>query len=57
MDTKKTIQDYEIGSHNNKISVNVPEYMLSSEGLIKLMRISGYWEYNSEVIQNLDIQN
>jgi hypothetical protein len=36
--------------------VDVPEYMLSSKGVLKLMKISGYWQYNEQMISDLALQ-
>lgn len=30
--------------------------MLTSKGLVKLMKVSGYWEYNPQIIVALDLQ-
>ncbi len=56
LERNKTIQDYGIDHTNNEIDVDVPEYMLSSKGVLKLMKISGYWQYNEQMISDLALQ-
>lgn len=29
---------------------------MSSKGLLKLMKISGYWQYDEKMLSNLDLQ-
>lgn len=43
LDRKKTIKDYGIDYQNFKVQADVPEYMLTSKGLVKLMKVNGYW--------------
>ncbi len=57
LDRKKTIQDYGISYQNHEIDVDVPEYMLSSKGVLKLMKISGCWQYNEQMISDLGLQD
>ena len=53
LERNKTIQDYGINHTNNEIDVDMPEYMLTSKGVLKLMKISGYWQYNEQMISDL----
>lgn len=46
LDPRKTIRDYGINYGNNEIYAIIPDYFFGSKGLLKLMKISGYWEYN-----------
>lgn len=46
LDKSKSIADYGISYNNHEVEANVPEYMLSSKGLLKSMKISGYWLYD-----------
>lgn len=55
LDKTKTIADYGITYNNCEIDVDVPEYMLSSKGLLKTMKISGYWQYDEEMLANLGL--
>jgi hypothetical protein len=45
LDKKKKISDYGI-SHSSEINADVPEYMFTSKGVLKMMKISGYWQCN-----------
>ena len=56
LERNKTIEDYKINPANNEIDVDVPEYMLSSKGVLKHMKISGYWQYNEQMIGDLALQ-
>lgn len=57
MDPKKSIQDYGIDYNNSKIYANVPEYILTSKGLVKLMKVAGYWEYDEQILVGLNLRN
>ena len=57
LEKNKTIADYGINPENNEIHVDVPEYMLSSKGVLKHMKISGYWQYNEQMISDLGLQD
>lgn len=56
MDPKKSIQHYGIGYNNHIVYANVPEYILTSKGLVKLMKVAGYWEYNEQILVGLDLR-
>ena len=56
LERKKTIQDYGINYQNHEIDVDVPEYVLSSKGVLKMMKISGYWQYNEQMINDLGLK-
>jgi hypothetical protein len=45
LDKKKKISDYGIRPSSG-INADVPEYMFTSKGVLKIMKISGYWKYN-----------
>jgi hypothetical protein len=55
LDKKKTIGDYKIDSQNSTIIATVPDYLLSSKGIVKLMKISGYWQYDEKIINDLGL--
>jgi hypothetical protein len=43
LDPKKTIKDYNINYGNHEIYAIIPDYFFGSKGILKLMKISGYW--------------
>ena len=53
LDSKKTLKDYGISPGNYEVYAAIPEYLLGSKGLVKLMKVSGYWEYNEGIIKGL----
>jgi hypothetical protein len=53
LDTKKTIKDYGINYGNSEVYAIVPDYIFGSKGLLKLMKISGCWEYNEKMLKDL----
>jgi ubiquitin-like protein Nedd8 len=55
LDPKKTIKDYGINYSNCDVIACIPEYFFGSQGLIKLMKVDGSWEYNQEIIVNLQL--
>jgi len=56
LDKKKTIKDYGITYQNYQVQVNVPEYMLTSKGIVKLMKVAGFWEYNQQMLDELGLK-
>ena len=52
---KKTIQEYGIDHGNCDIDCTVPDYLFGSEGIIKMMKIQGYWEFNEAMLKNLGV--
>ena len=58
LDKTKTIANYGIGYQTNNIRVTVkgvPPYMFGVEGVIKMMKTSGEWDYNEHMIDNLGL--
>jgi hypothetical protein len=39
----KTIHDYGIGCNNATVIAHIPAYLLNSQGLLKYLKVSGYW--------------
>jgi ubiquitin len=56
LDPKKTIKDYGISHNNCEVYAVIPEYFFGSQGLIKLMKVGGYWEFNQELLENFDLR-
>lgn len=54
---KKTIKDYKIDQNNCEIDVVIPEYFFGSNALVKLMKTSGYWEANTNILTDLKLIN
>jgi len=46
LDPKKTIKDYGINHANCQIHAAIPDYFFGSQGLVKMMKVGGYWELN-----------
>jgi hypothetical protein len=47
----KKIADYQISdSVNNHIQAVVPSFYFGSQGVVKEMKVAGYWEHNSDVL-------
>lgn len=55
LDVKKTIKDYNIDYSNYEIDAVIPEYFFGSNGLVKLMKTSGYWEVNTKILTDLKL--
>ena len=55
LDPKKTIEDYGINPQNYEIDTNIPTYYFGSQGIIKEMKVSGYWELNEDMLIGLEI--
>lgn len=55
LDPKKTLKDYNIKYGNSDVIASIPQYYFSSQPLIKLMKTSGYWEYDNKIIVNLGL--
>ena len=52
-----TIKDYGINYNNSEIFAVIPLYFFGSTAIIKLMRIAGYWEYDEEMLVNLNLKD
>ena len=55
MDPKKTIKDCGISHNNCEIYAAIPAYFFSSQAIIKLMKVGGYWEHDQKIINNLEL--
>jgi ubiquitin len=55
LDPRKTIRDYGIDYNNADVFALIPDYFFGSNGLLKLMKTSGYWEYNEKMLKDLKI--
>ena len=53
----KTIKDYNIKPSNCVIDAAIPEYFFGSNALVKLMKTSGYWEANTNILTDLKLIN
>ena len=55
MDPKKTIKDCGISHNNCEIHAAIPAYFFSSQAIIKLMKVGGYWEHDQKMINDLEL--
>ncbi len=55
LDLKKSIKDYNISYGNNEVFAVIPAYFFGSQGLIKMLKTGGYWEYEPSVVTNLGL--
>lgn len=55
LEPKKTIADYAITPQNYEIDAEIPSYYFGSQGIIKEMKVSGYWELNEDMLVGLEI--
>lgn len=55
LDPKKSIKDYGITYNNCDVSACIPEYFFGSQGLVKLMKVDGSWDYNQQMVSNLQL--
>lgn len=55
LDPRKTIRDYGINYANADVYAIIPEYFFGSKAILKLMKISGYWEYNEKLLKDLKL--
>ena len=57
LDINKPISFYNIGYQTNNVDiyVNVPDYLFGSDGIVKMMKIGGYWEYDEKMADHLGI--
>lgn len=58
MNKSKTIGDYGIDYNSSTVTAHgIPGYLFGSDGIIKLMKVSGEWVYDETMINFLNLQN
>lgn len=55
MDPLKAIKDHNISYKNNEVFALIPVYFFGSQGVLKLFKVSGYWEHNEKMLKDLDL--
>lgn len=55
LDPLKTIKHYNITHNNNEIFAVIPAYYFGSQGVLKLFKTAGYWEFNEKMLKDLDL--
>lgn len=55
LDPLKTIKQHNISHNNNEVFALIPAYYFGSQGVLKLFKTSGYWEYNEKVLNDLNL--
>jgi len=46
----KTIADYQINDRNSVVQAVIPSFCFGSQGIVKEMKVAGYWEYNYDML-------
>jgi hypothetical protein len=55
LDPKKTISDCGISHNNCEVYAAIPAYFFGTTGIVKLMRVAGYWDFDQEILNDLDL--
>jgi hypothetical protein len=53
----KTIADYSLDDRNCTIQAVIPSFYFGSQGIIKEMKVAGYWEYNIDMLVGLQVED
>ena len=56
MQPNMTLGNYNISPQNYEVIAAIPLYMFGSHGIVKLMKVTGYWEYDEDMVENLEIE-
>lgn len=55
LDPAQTIKHYNISYDNNEIHALIPDYCFGSQGIVKLLKSQGYWEFNEQMLKDLGL--
>ena len=55
LDPLKTIKQHNISHNNNQVFALIPAYYFGSQGVLKLFKTAGYWEFNEKMLKDLDL--
>lgn len=55
LDPTKTIRDYQLSYNNHEVYAAIPNYFFGSHAIVKLMKVGGFWEYDKDILKNLDL--